>query len=175
MRTFILFILIGILNFSCINRESNTALKVEKDSIEKEKLKYTVINDSLETKWISDDYKRFWIPTQAQIDIVDSITIRAIKINYKDYYRHLKPDSLKNFYRQYVCYIDSIGDSIVYLNAICYVGYDLVFDKNNNVTQKKFDWQHHLMIVDDGGDCFWSIYINLTKKKYFSFSVNGMA
>lgn len=175
MRAFLGLFLIGLLVCTCKNTETKKVILIDKDSLNREELKSTVINDSMETKWITDDCKHFWTPSRNQLDIADSLTVKAIKMNYKKYYKHLKPDSFKDFYKQYVCYIDSKGDSIIYLNAICYIGNDIVFDKNNKATQTRFDWQNHLFIVDDGGDCFWSIYINFSKRISFRFSVNGVA
>jgi hypothetical protein len=172
---FYLMILFLIILLSCKQNDTHGKI-VNKDSMDKEKLRYTLINDTLETKWIiGDNGFKFWQPNKRQILLIDSIILGAVTNNYKNYYRHLKPDSISKFYRQYVCYIDSNGDSIVFVNALCHILDDLEFDKNKPVRFVRGDWQNHLMMVDDGGDCFWSMQINYTKKEYFRFSVNGQA
>jgi hypothetical protein len=160
-----------VILLSC--RQNETKVKyVNKDSIDKENLRYTLINDTSETKWIVDKGLLFWKPNQEQNILIDSIINAAAKKIYKKTYRYLSPDSISRFYRQYVCFVDSNGDSIVFVNALCHIFNDPVFDKNNNARLVRADWQHHLIIVHDGGDCFWRIWINYSKKKYFRFSVN---
>ena len=177
MRTFFVSLLLGLLFFSC--RSSVTANKqiaaIDADSLRREKLKVTIINDSIESRSIIDGKCSFWTPKEKHLRKIDSIVTSAIKTNYKDRYRHLKPDSLNEYYRQYVCFIDIHGDSIVYINAVCTIDIHMIIDKSNKVNRIRDDWQHHLINVDDGGDCYWSVYVNLTKNKYFRFSINGIA
>jgi hypothetical protein len=35
--------------------------------------------------------------------------------------------------------------------------------------------KHHLIYVKDGGDSFWNIRINFSKKKYLEMNINGLA
>jgi len=148
---------------------------IDADSLRREELKVTIINDSVETRWIIEGKRSFWTPNEKHLKKIDSIVLDAIKTNYKNTYRHLKPDSLNEYYRQYVCFIDINGDSIVYINAACTIDIQMIIDKSNKVHRIRDDWQHHLLNVEDGGDCYWSVYINLTKNRYFRFSVNGIA
>ena len=177
MRTFLIFLLLGLLFHSC--RHSVTVNKpivaIDGDSLRREELKVTIINDSIETKWIIEGKCSFWTPKEKHLKKIDSIVLNAIKTNFKVRYRHLKPESLNDYYRQYVCFIDINGDSIVYINAACTIDIHMIIDKSNKVNRIRDDWQHHLLNVDDGGDCYWSVFINLTKNKYFRFSVNGIA
>ncbi len=36
------------------------------------------------------------------------------------------------------------------------------------------DWRHHVIEVDDGGDCFFQIEFDVDSKTYSDFSVNGV-
>jgi hypothetical protein len=64
-----------------------------------------------------------------------------------------------NYRRQYICYLNKEGEKIVYANCFC-----ATFNP---------DWHKFMVIVDDGGKCFFSVKINLTTGKYFDFFVNG--
>jgi len=133
--------------------------------------KITIINDSTQSKYIADSFTSFWVPTQNQLDTIDSIIEQAIRENGKDYYKYLKPDSVKQYYRQYICYTDTKGDSIAFINAFLKIDFlPLPGD-----VRKRDDWRYNLIKVFDGGDRYWQIWINFSKKRYYNFHVNGEA
>jgi len=66
--------------------------------------------------------------------------------------------SLYNY--QIVVVKNSIGEKLIWINALC-ESYD--------------NWRKDIAIIFDGGNCFFNLKINLTKKMYFEFSVNGVA
>ena len=129
-----------------------------------------LISDTIETRFIADN-KPLWTPTKAQFDQIDSILIKAIKDTLVITNNDFEIKNINQFYRQYVCYLDNNGDLIVFINAFCRLLSSPV-DSGNKVIWKKYDWKNKLLHVNDGGACFWSININLTRKKYFYFSVN---
>jgi hypothetical protein len=65
--------------------------------------------------------------------------------------------------RQYSVYKDKNGDKIVHVNCFC-----------GGASRFK-DWKKQLVIVDDGGKCFFNIKINLKAKKYSDLDINGEA
>ena len=95
----------------------------------------------------------------------------AVLENEKDYHENLKLDSLDNYYKQFLCYTELTGDSIVFINAFRYF-----FNRSlpNDETHPN-DWHYYLEMVDDGGDFYWNVKINFSKKKYYDFNVNGEA
>jgi hypothetical protein len=68
---------------------------------------------------------------------------------------------LKRYKRQYIAIINDKGEKEVWINCFCHT-----WDTN---------WRKELILVDDGGNCYFNLKINLTTKKYYDFSVNGMA
>jgi hypothetical protein len=175
MRIFILFLLFGFLLISCTHKLSPDNDLLILDSLQSEELKITFINDTAVTKWYIDSMQSFWIPSQSNLNEIDSIIARAIAENKNKHFKYLNSNSIKDYYRQCICHINNDGDSIVYINALCHFMNLPVFDDKNNITTVRPDWQHYIIRVHDGGDCFWSIWINLTKRKYFNFRVNGHA
>ncbi|MCB2195382.1 MAG: hypothetical protein KQH79_05960 [Bacteroidetes bacterium] len=137
----------------------------ERNKTENELLtdRHTVINDTSQLKWICDSIVHFWSPTKEQLMAVESILEKAIKENHDHYWTHLSINSVKEYYRQYSFFIDQYNDKIVYINAFC------------GEPKYPCDWKNEFMDVLDGGDCYWSIQINLTKESYFDFIVNGVA
>ena len=61
--------------------------------------------------------------------------------------------------RQYIPTINAKGEKEVWINFFC--NYD---DR---------DWKKEIILVMDGGNCYFQLKINLTTKKYFDFYVNG--
>ena len=68
---------------------------------------------------------------------------------------------LPRYKRQYVAVINSKGEKEIWINCFC--------------TNFGIDWRHTIVNVDDGGNCFFNVRVNLTTKQYFNFMVNGYA
>ncbi|MEP6901953.1 MAG: cystatin domain-containing protein [Actinomycetota bacterium] len=66
--------------------------------------------------------------------------------------------NIEKYKFQFVSAINSKGEKEVWANSFC-----TDFE----------DWQKQIVQVDDGGKCFFNLYINLTKKSYDRFSING--
>ena len=121
--------------------------------------------------WISIDsaFEKF-TPTIAESGLVIQLSknhIDSLEHNrepkiVKEYGKLLK-FSDSDYYRQYVGYIDSKGNRIVFVNAVC--------KSYGQKSDLRKDW----IFVFDGGSCFYQIKVDLTAKKCFDFSVNGEA
>lgn len=68
-----------------------------------------------------------------------------------------------DYFRQYVGYVDSKGNRIVFINAVC------------KSYGQKSDLKKNWIFVLDGGSCFYQIKVDLTSKKCTDFSANGEA
>lgn len=79
-----------------------------------------------------------------------------LNVNKNDYIINLK-----RYKRQYVASINSKGEKVVWVNCFC--------------DAWDFNWKKNLIFVNDGGNCFFNLKINLTTEAYFDFSVNGEA
>jgi len=68
---------------------------------------------------------------------------------------------LKEYKRQYIAVINNNGEKEVWINCFC----------------KTFtfgtDWRKKEVEVMDGGKCFFNLKINIDKKEYYDFMVNG--
>ncbi|GET23128.1 hypothetical protein [Prolixibacter denitrificans] len=135
--------------------------------------KYTVISDLSIPSWLKDSVVSFWSPTVEDYQLAESILMKAIRENASECGNMLSQETASNYYRQYVFYRDVRGDSMVYINAFCEI-HQVPIDSAGTFIWRPQDWQHQLIRVNDGGDCYWSILINLTRKDYEQFNVNGM-
>lgn len=159
---------IWIINGCKQNSQENKTPDFQFDSI------HTVISDTSQLKWIARDLNSLWIPNTNDLNKTESILRSAIKENINEYWSLLDSVTFKKYYRQYTFYTNSNNDSIVFINAFCRL-MNIPIDSAGTWIQRPYDWKNTFMMVNDGGDCFWSIKINLTRKEYFDFMVNGEA
>lgn len=66
---------------------------------------------------------------------------------------------LKRYDRQYIAVFNSNGEKEVWVNCFCVISSNY--------------WKKHIRLVKDGGNCYFNLKINLTKKSYYDFGVNG--
>lgn len=69
--------------------------------------------------------------------------------------------ALKNYKRQLIPVINEKGEKEVWVNCFCDGG--------------ETYWQKEIVLVEDGGNCFFNLKINLFTKKYYGLMVNGVA
>lgn len=101
--------------------------------------------------------------------VIDSIINQAVNgynVRLQKQYTELKKDDelfihLRNYKRQYVPVINKQGEKEVWVNCLCYNELPIP------------DWKTQIVIVFDGGHCYFDIRINLTTKKTTGLSVNG--
>jgi hypothetical protein len=68
---------------------------------------------------------------------------------------------LQEYRRQFVAVTNAKGEKEVWVNCFC--------DKDNS------NWQYDIVVVDDGGSCYFNVQLNLTTKTSFDLMVNGEA
>lgn len=69
--------------------------------------------------------------------------------------------SLRSYKRQYVPMLNKKGEKIVWANFFC----------NDPIA----DWEKEIVHVRDGGNCFFNLKVNLTKRECYEICVNGYA
>lgn len=69
-----------------------------------------------------------------------------------------------NYNLQLVPILNEENQTEVWVNALC---------RNSNSDDDQ--WKKSIIRVKDGGSCYFNLYINLTKKTYEKFMVNGEA
>jgi basic membrane lipoprotein Med (substrate-binding protein (PBP1-ABC) superfamily) len=129
--------------------------------------KISIINFNKSIYWLFDSASKASILTDADIWEVERLFNESIadynsKIKKKEDKKYFAVDLQKfNYKRQYVCVTNKDGQKVVYVNCFCEtIG---------------VDWKSTLIQVEDGGNCFFNLKINLNTKKYYDFFVNGYA
>lgn len=90
--------------------------------------------------------------------IVDS-TYKAFTKDSTAYLHKLMP--LETYRRQYVALITADGEREVWVNFFC--------------ASFNIGWREHVVIVDDGGTCFFQLFINVKSGKASELIPNGAA
>lgn len=68
----------------------------------------------------------------------------------------------KGYKRQYVPVINSDGQKDTWINFFC-------------AEWRSENWKSSIIIVDDGGNCFFNLKVNLATKMYSELYINGYA
>ena len=124
-----------------------------------------------------DSLNRF-TPTEDDISLAESILneqIREANRNRVNQFstRQRIDKNLNKYFRQYIGFIDKNGDRTIYIN--------FHWDRFTFIDRLKGNWDDRLdytsdySIVFDGGSRYWSVRVNLTAKKLYGLSINGVA
>ena len=104
-----------------------------------------------------------WQPSVADIEGLDDnlLQISSLKENEFKSTRHI--DNPGEYFRQYLPIVPS-GKKLIFVNAMC-----------GGAGESSDEWRHHLIIVCDGGDCFWQVYYDPATKQFSNLMINGRA
>jgi hypothetical protein len=139
--------------------------------------KITVLEFNESWHWIFKNVKPTEL-SQTEIDEIELILKKAVTNSNKNQQEYLKRhneeypknqwtetgfelDLDEKYYRQYVPIINENGEKEVWVNFFC--------------STMRDNWETDLVMVHDGGNCFFNIKVNLTKKTYSDLSINGYA
>lgn len=127
---------------------------------------YVILKHKTEWYWIFKDVTPSNLSNKELVQVEEILQSAIVKHN-----NHYVNDSdgfnkwgleLKNYKRQYVPVINQNGEKVIWINFFCQ-------------DFKHSDWRKEILIVDDGGNCYFNIKINLTTKKYSDLQINGNA
>lgn len=100
-----------------------------------------------------------------EIEILLEKCIEEYNINQKKFAEKHKLEkeniNLPEYNRQYVPVINEYGEKEVWVNCFC-----------GNYENSR---RQNIVIIKDGGKCFFNVKINITKKEYYNLMVNGHA
>ncbi len=157
----IIFSLVIFLFLSCFGYKSTTKKNLADN-------KYAIISNQEYIHWLFG--KAYLIKDLNDIELIRIDSLLQIQIENKSLYL-LEVDNLKElkekYYRQYLCYENEFGHKIAYVNSFCSV--PEVFSEGE---MKELKWKTEMIDVSDGGNCYWSVKIDLTENRIFDIAVN---
>ncbi|MBC7495268.1 MAG: hypothetical protein H7221_09695 [Flavobacterium sp.] len=149
------------------NKKTGQIVKrISTKSIQFDTLKTAIILFDKKGNYPFDNSYKPTTLTQNDIKIVDSLLIVCLtKYNnsLNDDDKELRIDLKKyNYRKQLIVVINKKGEKEVWVNCLCH-----------NWDNSK--WKTEIIVVDDGGNCYFNLKINLTTKRFYNLSVNGFA
>ena len=96
------------------------------------------------------------------IELYNSEIETSFKERGEEQFAHLyKIMNLDEYIIQYVPYLNSNGEKCVWVNCFCSAG--------------NFDWKNKLYGVEDGGNCYFDLIVNIASQQCQEIMVNGYA
>ncbi|MDN3594179.1 hypothetical protein [Zunongwangia endophytica] len=180
MKNLILIILPLIITFNQNNKfDRKSTEDLKNNSIQEFKLDssdYVLIKFEPKYEWIVGKGRATDLNNSELLQIED-ILEKAVEENNKRQKTYLKKHNeenpkdkwnktgyelnLKKFKRQYLPIINDKGEKVIWINFFC---------KDENPIPKD-----RIIMMLDGGNCFFNIKINLTKNTYYDLQINGYA
>lgn len=114
-----------------------------------------------------ENQKERYTPTKQDINLCEEILKRDIDelISSLNLCTSISNNTLEKYWRQYVGFVNKDGDIIIWIN--------MLYKRSNHLT--KAELSNDIISVEDGGEDFWNIYVNVTKKYLYKLQINGVA
>ena len=146
----------------------------------KDKSKFVILQDKSQIESIfSKNYKLttliksdYVIIEDLFIPVIDSFNIKGEKRMRELARPYIKIDrnefiiDTSRYKFQIIAVINHKGEKSVWINAFC---------NDHNMNWHNMSGKKNIVLVDDGGICYFNLTINLTTKKLLSFIINGDA
>jgi hypothetical protein len=75
-----------------------------------------------------------------------------------------------DYRRQYIPGINLKGEKTVWINCFCVEPNKFPAYQSNNFD----DWNTEIIVVNDGGNCYFSVFLNLETQGFYDLYVNGI-
>lgn len=176
MRYFVVTLIFSIL-LACNSKNENKTDKTGKFESNNDKAIDSVYNNSGNYTLKSDEviltsgsnmdmafgknYKS-WTPSEKDIEKAEKLLQAAFDDQKRGTVNRVLNKKTDDYNKQFIGGIDSSGDKIVWINCFC---------KSREGDFK--NWKKDIIQVKDGGNCFLNVTVNITKRSYTSFMVNG--
>ena len=127
---------------------------------------YMVLKYKPEWYWVFEDASPSDLSNEELVQIEE--ILQSAIANHNNHYKD-DPEAfeqwgleLDKYKRQYVPVINQKGEKVIWMNFFC---------KNSNIKNQ----ENEILLVLDGGNCYFNLKINLTTKQYSNLEVNGYA
>lgn len=112
--------------------------------------------------WLVPEAEGVWTPTAADVAALEADLIPYLHTAENPWLRPEPPiwERVPDYKRQYLGILED-GEQVIYANFFCdaYSG----------------EWREELVLVSDGGDCFFQVKYNVATGEFYDLSVNGEA
>jgi len=132
-------------------------------NLSKPDYEFVILNsDSAYVDWHPADYVSPSRLTKNELYELDKTIMKAVKTYPRDNLTILSTETLNKYRRQYVPYINTNNEKIVAIYGFCRILEGPYEISPGKYEIRPLDWGKNIIHPDDGGDCFWTFYVNLT-------------
>lgn len=129
--------------------------------------RYVVLPQSAgktDSKWLFGDSVRLgtWTPTKPDIDGIEANLSQISNMEPQGWASKVSIEHPERYYRQYIGMTDPQQRKWIYVNAFC-------------EEPPPPDWKTRLIIVVDGGPCFWQAFYDPATQKFSNLMINARA
>jgi hypothetical protein len=135
---------------------------INKDTPVDPNINYTIIDAGVDMELIFGKNYKQWTPTGMDIGISEKLIKKCFDDQKNATINRLLNRNPEDYDMQFVGAINENGEKIIWVNCFC---------KTHADSFK--DWKTKLVMVKDGGNCFFNLKINIDKNSYTDVIVNG--
>lgn len=123
-----------------------------------------VIETGEKMEWVFGKNYKASTPTTAEIELAEELLSQCFSKQVSGTVNRFSGKKLEDYNRQFLGGITESGEKVIWVNCFCKKESDIL--KN---------WKTQLIIVADGGNCFFNVKINVNKQVYYDLMINGNA
>lgn len=123
-----------------------------------------VIETGEKMDWVFGRNYKSYTPTAAEIDQAEELLSQCFAKQVSGTVNRFNGKKLEDYNRQFLGGITESGEKVIWINCLC---------KREDAAFK--DWKTRLIIVADGGNCFFNVKVNINKQVYYDLMINGNA
>lgn len=123
-------------------------------------LNYVILNSDTISISIKDIYKINELLNKSIIEYNSAID--ALSNNFDPKNVGKTKIQLENYRKQLIPMLNYKNEKVIWINCLC----------NDANFGPKDDWKKTIIKVMDGGDCFFNVFINVSKNNWSAFNVN---
>ena len=157
---YLILISLSIFSFVCTSGDNKTGNKNPGGEL---KSNQTILPAMEKMEWAFGRNYKPYTPSIEEIQTAEDVLLECYNKEASGTANPFYGRKLDDYYRQFVGAEIEGGDKVIWINCFC---------KNEIDTFKK--WKTDILIVADGGNCFFHVNINLKRKEYYGLMVNGM-
>lgn len=114
-------------------------------------------------EWAFGRYYKPYTPTLEDVQIAEDVLSNCFTKEATGTANPFFGRKLEDYNRQFVGAEMEGGDKVIWINCFCKTESEIL--KN---------WKSEIIMVADGGNCFFHVNVNLKRKEYYGLMVNGM-
>ena len=157
-------ILVSLFLFSFVcSKGDNKTDPADKLSYSDLKDNQAVISTPEKLEWAFGRNYKPYTPTMEDIQTAEEVLLACYNKERTGTENPFAGRKLEDYNRQFIGAEIEGGDKVILINCFC---------KSRSETLKQ--WKTDLVLVADGGNCFFHVNVNLKRKQYYGLMVNGM-